>query len=99
MQFFSLYGHLARSSLTDLSVGAPVARGQRIGWIGGPAENGGWPPHVHFQLMVDMLGMRGDYPGACAPHEWQHWRRMCPNPDLVLRLRAFMPSVQNEHRP
>ena len=32
-----------------------VARGQRIGAIGAPPGNGDWPPHVHFQIVADLL--------------------------------------------
>ena len=36
-----------------------VERGQRIATIGPAPENGDWPPHVHFQVIADMLDMRG----------------------------------------
>src|SRR5262249_5842720 len=44
-EFFTLYGHLSRKTLTDLSVGQRVAKGQLVAKIGAEHENGGWPPH------------------------------------------------------
>ena len=59
-EFFTLYGHLSRESLAGLSIGKPVARGERIATMGEPAVNVGWTPHVHFQLIVDLLGLGTD---------------------------------------
>ena len=47
--FHTLYGHLGREILTTLQPGCQVARRQRIATIGALDENGGWPPHLHFQ--------------------------------------------------
>jgi len=55
--FYSLYGHLSRDSLTGLSVGQVVARGERFASLGAPNENGGWTPHLHFQVFPDLLGL------------------------------------------
>ncbi len=59
-EFFTLYGHLSLDSLTGLRVGQPIARGQRIGAIGSPPGNGDWAPHLHFQIITDLLEMAGD---------------------------------------
>jgi len=47
---YALYGHLSAATLSQSPEGLEVAAGDVIGWLGGPHENGGWPPHVHFQL-------------------------------------------------
>ena len=54
--FYTLYGHLSRDSLDGLSPGKPVRRGERIAYIGTHEVNGGWPPHLHLQIIGDMLG-------------------------------------------
>ncbi len=36
--------------------GMPVAKGQTIGRVGQPPGNGDWPPHLHFQIVTDLLG-------------------------------------------
>jgi peptidoglycan LD-endopeptidase LytH len=83
--FYTLYGHLARRSLTDLVVGRPVARGEVIAWLGEPHENGGWPPHLHVQRIADLGDHRGDFPGAARVSERDHYLRRCPDPTDLLR--------------
>lgn len=83
--FFTLYGHLSRASLDGVEVGKLFAAGQQIATMGPYPENGDWPPHLHFQVMTDMLGKHGDFPGVCAPSEEDFYRRICLNPNLILR--------------
>ncbi|MFC5412021.1 peptidoglycan DD-metalloendopeptidase family protein [Larkinella bovis] len=83
---FSLYGHLSRLSLTGLQRGKRVATGQKIGEIGPYPENGDWPPHLHFQLMTDLLGHQGDFPGVCSVSERERFLAICPNPNELLRI-------------
>jgi peptidoglycan LD-endopeptidase LytH len=84
--FYSLYGHLARKSLDGLAVGMQIAKGQLLGWLGEEFENGQWPPHLHFQLVRDMQGLVGDYPGVCASQDLDFYRTNCPNPSDLLGL-------------
>ncbi len=86
--FFSLYGHLAATSLEGLAPGMAIAAGQQIGTIGLPMENGGWAPHLHFQLMVDMLGLAGNFPGVARPSQRRVWKALCPDPGPILGLDA-----------
>jgi murein DD-endopeptidase MepM/ murein hydrolase activator NlpD len=82
--FHTLHGHLARRSLDDLAVGQRIGRGEVFAWIGAPAENGGWPPHLHLQWIEDMLGQRGDFPGVVRLSERERWLRLCPDPRPLL---------------
>jgi peptidoglycan LD-endopeptidase LytH len=91
LRFHTLYGHLARSSLEGLAPGAPVAAGQHIGALGAPDENVGWPPHLHLQIVIDLEGRSGDYPGVCCADERTRWLANCPDPNLLLRLAALGP--------
>jgi murein DD-endopeptidase MepM/ murein hydrolase activator NlpD len=86
VRFFTLYGHLSEDSLEDLDPGKPVKRGDRIASIGAPPTNGGWPPHLHFQIICDMLGMRGDFPGVAPASQREVWLSICPNPNLILGI-------------
>jgi murein DD-endopeptidase MepM/ murein hydrolase activator NlpD len=80
---WALYGHLSAASIEHLKVGQRVERGQRLGWLGEPHENGGWPPHLHFQLSLHPP--RGhDLPGVVAPSERAEALRLYPDPRLVL---------------
>lgn len=86
LTFYTLYGHLCRESLTQLEVGMPIQKGQWIATYGAREVNGNWPPHLHFQVLLDTLGKEGDFPGVGFPDEWLVWRSLCPNPELLLHL-------------
>lgn len=83
---YSLYGHLSRASLTDLYAGKPFQAGKKLAELGPYPENGDWPPHLHFQLMHDMLGLRGDFPGVCRASERTQWLARCPDPNRWLGI-------------
>lgn len=82
----SLYGHLSRASLLLHPVGAHIAAGTLIGWLGSPEENVDWPPHLHFQLIRDLQGHVGDYPGVCSLSQLEAYRANCPDPAAYLGL-------------
>ncbi|MEN0056655.1 MAG: peptidoglycan DD-metalloendopeptidase family protein [Mucilaginibacter sp.] len=86
LTLYSLYGHLSRTSLQGLTVGMSVHKNQQIAALGNNQENGQWPPHLHFQLMFDMEGKHGDYPGVCKYSEMEKYRANIPDPGLVLRF-------------
>jgi murein DD-endopeptidase MepM/ murein hydrolase activator NlpD len=87
--FYTLYGHLARESLAASPVGRVLEAGELLGWLGAPEVNVGWPPHLHFQIITDLLGYVGDYPGVCKPSEAEQWLERCPDPNLLLRIPAL----------
>jgi 4-aminobutyrate aminotransferase-like enzyme/Ser/Thr protein kinase RdoA (MazF antagonist) len=82
--FYTLYGHLTRASVAHLTEGDRIERGRQIATIGPAPENGDWPPHVHFQVIADMLDMKGDFPGVAAASARAAWLSLCPDPNLVL---------------
>ena len=62
---------------------AVVSAGQVIGWLGAETENGGWPPHVHFQLSWERPETH-DMPGAVDPADRAAALKRYPDPRLVL---------------
>ena len=86
--FFSLYGHLDRESVAAWSVGQAVPRGASLGCLGGPDENGGWPPHLHLQVASDLLGTGDGFPGVAAADEQSVWTAFCPHPAALLGCSA-----------
>ena len=84
--FYSLYGHLSEASLEALHPGKLLTIGSHLGHIGSQDENGGWPPHVHVQLITDIGKYRGDFPGVCAHTNKNQWLTRCPNPNWLLKL-------------
>lgn len=83
-KIYSLYGHLAITDLAHLKVGMPIAAGELICHLGKPEENGGWPPHLHFQLIRDMQGFQGDYPGVCSRRDIGFYAKNCPDPRTIM---------------
>jgi 4-aminobutyrate aminotransferase-like enzyme/Ser/Thr protein kinase RdoA (MazF antagonist) len=83
-EFFTLYGHLTRETLRHLRVGQAIARGEKFARVGAVQENGGWPPHVHFQVIVDLLDRGTDFPGVAAASERGVWTSLCPDPNSLL---------------
>lgn len=77
---YSLYGHLSMADLSPLEIGLPISVGQKLCHLGNSDENGGWPPHLHFQLIRDMQGFQGDYPGVCSQRDADYYTNNCPNP-------------------
>lgn len=94
-KFWTLYGHLARETLTHVRAGMAVSAGAPIGWIGDHTVNGGWAPHLHFQIVTDRLGQAGEFPGVGQPSLWPVWRQISPDPNLILRLapESFVPDA------
>lgn len=94
LTFFTLYGHLDRDSLAWLRAGTTVAPGTVIGRIGDAAVNGGWPPHLHFQIVTDLLDFEGDFPGVARPGQRQVWKSLSPDPNLILHVpSALFPAA------
>lgn len=85
-EFFTLYGHLASDCAERLRVGQDVATGERIASVGKIHENGGWAPHLHFQIMTHMLGETTNFIGACEAERLSLWASICPDPNLILNL-------------
>jgi peptidoglycan LD-endopeptidase LytH len=87
--FHSLYGHLSLNSIKNIQEGDRIRKGDVFCEFGIPFENGQWPPHLHFQLIIDMEGMKGDYPGVCRYSERQRYLDNCPDPDIILQMMQY----------
>jgi len=90
LELYSLYGHLSRKSLQGLVVGQQVEVSQQIGVFGDMNENGQWPPHLHFQLILDLEGCLGDYPGVGQYSKKDKYLKNIPDPDLILGFRKAL---------
>jgi murein DD-endopeptidase MepM/ murein hydrolase activator NlpD len=92
LPFYTLYGHVSLRDIQKLSSGQYISIGQEIAHFGEPAENGHWPPHLHFQVILDMELKEGDYPGVCKYSEREKYLANCPDPDLILQLMQYAKS-------
>lgn len=80
---YALHGHLSSSSVGLRQPGESFSAGEVIGWLGAEHENGGWPPHVHFQLSW-IRPETHDMPGAVDPAERAQALQRYPDPRMVL---------------
>ena len=88
--FYTLYGHLSLRDIQNVSAGQYVSIGQTIAHFGDQRENGHWPPHLHFQIILDMQLKEGDYPGVCKFSERDKYLANCPDPDIILQLNRYI---------
>lgn len=87
--FFTLYGHMGGSLPQLVAVGDRVTPGQVIAHFGDWHENGGWAPHLHFQVMTSMLEQTsGNFFGVGHKGLWPVWSQISPDPNLLMRLDA-----------
>lgn len=87
-EFFTLYGHLSRESLAGMHVGREIARGERFATLGAEHENVGWTPHLHLQIITDLLDLGTDFPGVGAASQRDVWRSLSPDPNLLVGITA-----------
>ncbi|MCW9036646.1 aminotransferase class III-fold pyridoxal phosphate-dependent enzyme, partial [Altibacter sp.] len=85
LTFYTLYGHLSQSSLSLWKEGDRIAKGDCIGWLGNPEENGAWAPHLHFQIMLSVLDYTDDFPGVTYKAQLPVWKGLCPDPNLLFK--------------
>ena len=84
--FYTLYGHLTLASIEDIKIGDLVLKGNIIGYLGDSSVNGDYAPHLHFQIIRDLEGNFGDYPGVSSEENITFYKRNCPDPNLLLKF-------------
>lgn len=84
--FYTLYGHLSLESISNKEVGMSVKKGEIIAKLGSAPINGDYAPHLHFQIIKDLEGKKGDYPGVCSKNEVAFYLENCPDPNLLLKI-------------
>jgi murein DD-endopeptidase MepM/ murein hydrolase activator NlpD len=88
--FYTLYGHLSLADIQGVQEGDIIRKGTCIAHFGQPTENGHWPPHLHFQVILHMEGRKGDYNGVCKYSEREIYLFKCPDPDGILQLNKYI---------
>ena len=84
--FYTLYGHLALESIASIKSGDFFAKGQQLAFLGDCSVNGDYAPHLHFQIIKNMEGNFGDYPGVCSKNKLEYYLENCPDPNLLLKI-------------
>ncbi|MGB7395223.1 MAG: aminotransferase class III-fold pyridoxal phosphate-dependent enzyme [Pricia sp.] len=90
-EFFTLYGHQSVASVSGREMGQTIKKGELIGHLGHPSENGNWAPHLHFQVMLSMLDYVTDFPGVGYPRQIEVWKGLCPDPNLLFQSKDLNP--------
>jgi len=93
--FWTLYGHLSRESLDRVKVGQGLKTGELLGWLGDVTVNGGWWPHVHVQVICDLLDRSGDFPGVARPVERAVMLSLSPDPSPLLGFGASARALRS----
>lgn len=84
--FYTLYGHLSIESIENIEIGTTFKKGQKIATLGDAFVNGGYSPHLHFQIIKEIKDFLGDYPGVCSKKDLDYFLKNCPDPNLLLKI-------------
>lgn len=83
IDIWALYGHLSSKSIEGKIIGQKVRKGEIIAWFGPENENGGWEPHLHFQISL-LEPKTHDLPGVVSDLERIQALENYPDPRLIL---------------
>jgi 4-aminobutyrate aminotransferase-like enzyme len=83
---YTLYGGLSKDSSTKPSAGQWVERGERIGYVADEPDNVESLPHLHFQIITDLLDHEEPFPDLAPASTREVWLSLCPDPNLMLGL-------------
>lgn len=86
-KFYTLYGHLSLESISNLQIGDEFKKGEKLGTLGNAEVNGGYSPHLHFQIIKKLDQNSGDYPGVCSKNKLDYYLENCPDPNLLLKIK------------
>ncbi|WP_103069188.1 aminotransferase class III-fold pyridoxal phosphate-dependent enzyme [Aquimarina sediminis] len=98
IEFYTLYGHLTKDSILQKQPGEIIKKGECIGFLGDPSQNGNWAPHLHFQIMLSTLSYTVDFPGVAYYNQIEVWKGLCPDPNLLFKLKKLnsQETITNE---
>ena len=93
--FFTLYGHLDPASIAAHKVGDALKKGTLVGLLGSIENNGNWAPHLHFQILLDLMDYTDDFPGVQTYQSQELWADLCPDPNLMFQLKSLKPQIKS----
>lgn len=88
-EFYTLYGHLSLESINNKEIGQYIEVGECIGQLGDFYENGNWPDHLHFQILLSTLNFTNDFPGVAFFSEIETWKSICPNLNALFKNKGL----------
>ena len=84
--FYTLYGHLSMESIENIEIGTIFKKGQTLATLGDATINGGYSPHLHFQIIKNIEDNFADYPGVCSKKNLDYYLENCPDPNLLIKI-------------
>ncbi len=81
--FYALFGHLSKKSISSIYIGQKFSAGDIIAYIGDKQENGGWNPHLHFQISIVEPNIC-DMPGVVSEKDLKEALVTYPDPRIIL---------------
>lgn len=79
---YCVFGHVGVDSLRRLRDGDVILKNQYLCDVGGAHENGGWPPHLHFQICTVKPAHGANIPGVFARKDLETALAAHPDPQL-----------------
>jgi 4-aminobutyrate aminotransferase-like enzyme/Ser/Thr protein kinase RdoA (MazF antagonist)/murein DD-endopeptidase MepM/ murein hydrolase activator NlpD len=98
LNFYTLHGHLSLASVKVFKIGDKIKKGDCLGYLGSPKENGAWATHLHFQLMLSMLDFSLDFPGVTYANQLDVWKSICPDPNLLFKNKNLAPQYSRAEK-
>ncbi|WP_053150690.1 aminotransferase class III-fold pyridoxal phosphate-dependent enzyme [Pseudomonas protegens] len=86
--FLTLWGHMAHEALTRLKPGDRLEAGALVGHMGADTENGGWLPHVHFQMSTDTQLQASEFIGVGERAYLEVWADLFPDASTLAGIPA-----------
>ncbi|MDJ1160000.1 aminotransferase class III-fold pyridoxal phosphate-dependent enzyme [Chelatococcus sp. SYSU_G07232] len=80
LRFQTLWGHLDHASVRERRVGEELPAGAFVARLGDYAENGGWVPHLHLQLVASPYDDASIIPGVGEEAFREVWAELFPAP-------------------
>lgn len=96
--FYTLYGHLDPASIAAHKVGDALKKDALIGKLGSKENNGNWAPHLHFQILLDLLNYTEDFPGVQTYQSQELWADLCPDPNQMFQLKSLKPQIKGAQK-
>lgn len=87
--FLVRYGGFRHPPVEEtLAVGDRLRRGDPLGRVAPRTGIGGLPPHLHVQVITDLLDREASVPSMARPSAREVWQSFCPDPGPLLGLPA-----------
>lgn len=83
LRFWILHGHLSHGSVSTHRAFDPIRKGELIAKLGERSENGGWNPHLHFQISLEEPVVC-DMPGTTNESGLAKSLKIYPDPRWIL---------------